>query len=34
MTRAVLITLTLTLGILGYQIAVDLEHRYALEDRL
>lgn len=34
MTRAVFIILTLTLGILGYQIVTELEHRYALEDRV
>jgi len=34
MTRTVLFTLAVTLGILGYQIAAELEHRYALEDRV
>lgn len=33
MTRITLLALTITLGILGYQIAVELEHRYAMEDR-
>lgn len=34
MTRAILIALTLTLGILGAYALTELEHCYALEDRV
>lgn len=34
MTRAVLITLVVTLAALGTAAALQLEHRYAMEDRV
>lgn len=34
MTRAVLIALVVTLAALGTAVAVQLEHRYELEDRV
>lgn len=34
MTRAALVTLIVFLGLIGARAAVDLEQRYAMEDRV